>query len=152
MPTPNISITKNGKKIESNKIKQLIHDLRRQDGKFDREGATPRQLAVLEQDVKQYVEEYNLCAEQVADEREYQWTIDAYIHCRVGDAWMGEFRHILQQGKCDVSSVDTKERLTHKPTVWLFEQQQRAEAIQAKRRQLKKNSHHLHRKNHSKKP
>jgi len=95
MPTPNISITKNGKKIESNKIKQLIHDLRRQDGKFDREGATPRQLAVLEQDVKQYVEEYNLCAEQVADEREYQWTIDAYIHCRVGDAWMGEFRHIL---------------------------------------------------------
>ena len=112
----------------SNTIRELIKQLDAKYGRYDVEAHTTHQWLLLRADLETYVEEYNLQAEQVADQREYQWTIDAYIKLRSGDAWMGSFRQLLSEGGYAVSEVDTRERLTHKPTLWQWErEQQRAD-------------------------
>ena len=137
---PPITITKNDIRQD---IRDILENKRRQWGEFRHiEARTPREFAVLENDLRLYIEEYNRQAEQEATHREYQWTIDAYIHCRVGDAYMATFQHLLSTGEFDVNPQDTMERLTAKPTVWQWKVQQRREdsirRIEARRqRELK---------------
>ena len=122
---PQIAITKNRNKQD---VSDILEDIRRQQGEFRHiEAKTPREFEILTEDLKLYIEEYNLQAEQEANSREYQWTIDAYIHCRVGDAYMATFQHLLSTKPFDINPQDTMERLRDKPTVWQWKVSRRRE-------------------------
>ena len=124
---PQITITKNMKKQD---VSDILEDIRRQQGDFRHiEARTPREFEILTEDLKLYIEEYNLQADEEADTREYQWTIDAYIHCRVGDAYMATFQHLLSTKPFDINPQDTMERLRDKPTVWQWKVRQRRDQV-----------------------
>ena len=134
---PHVTITKNH---ITQDISRILEDKRRQHGTFRHiEARTDREFEILTRDLKQYIEEYNLQADEESDTREYQWTIDAYIHCRVGDAYMATFRHLLSTRPFDINPQDTMERLTAKPTVWQWKvrqlRDQAKQRIQQKMRQ-----------------
>jgi len=134
-----IILTINGKKQHTYDI---LTDLRRQNGDFrDIEARTEREFTLLQRDLEQFVEEYNLAAEREADQRPYQWTIEAYIKCRVGDTYMGTFQHLLKELKPQLDATDTMERLTNKPTIWKHNIEQHRVRMRQKRAQLRQQTH-----------
>lgn len=123
--------------VQSQRIKELI--IRLGDPNYHpRAHTTPQQQRLLERELEVYIEEYNLQAEQVAEERPYQWTIEAYLHCRCGDEYVGNWIDLLQTGNYNIAPTDTIERLTSKPTVWQYNSEQSRLKLKEKHRKALK--------------